>query len=121
MRPLTWWGGLATGVAVALYTSALAYEGALPEFVQNTWQLDKVLHFAIAGVICFFLDGALARRSLRAGGVSVPLSSVIFLVPAGVEEYLQRFVVYRTSSLGDFAADAAGAVLAIWLSRRVAR
>jgi VanZ family protein len=67
------------------------------------------------------LDGALGRRSFApARGIpkgAVSLAAVLVLVPVGVEEYLQRFSACRSSSFGDFAADALGVAAGIWVSR----
>ena len=72
-------------------------------------------------MVSFFLDGALRRRMIRIAGLAVPLAAVLFLVPAGIEEFLQRYSIHRSSSLGDFAADVAGVAVFVWLSRRVGR
>lgn len=122
-----WWLGLAASVGLGLFLSALAYSEGLPRVVQETPQLDKVLHFSLTAIVGFFFDGVLARRMLdvrtrseRAPIARVPIAALLILVPAGIEEYLQRFTSNRTSSIYDFAADVAGVVFGIWLSRRVA-
>jgi VanZ family protein len=120
VRPWIWVLGFGATVVAASSLSALAYADALPLVVQETPHLDKVLHFSVAGVLAFFLDGALARRGMRVGPLAVPWSAVIVLVPAGIEEYLQRYTTHRTSSFWDFAADVAGVVVLTWVSRRLA-
>ena len=112
-----WWTGLLLVAAGAAYMSSLAYAEGLPAIFRVVPQFDKVVHFTVAGLLAFFLDGALGRRTLFAGSrVAVPLAAVAVLAPAGVEEYLQRYSTHRTSSIWDFAADVAGVVA---LSRRV--
>ena len=77
---------------------------------------------AMEGLLAFFLDGALGRRALFPGSrVEVPLAAVAVLAPAAIEEYLQRYSVHRTSSVWDFAADLAGVVVLVTLSRRAAQ
>ncbi|HVH44061.1 MAG TPA: VanZ family protein [Labilithrix sp.] len=119
--PTIWWLGLAASGLVAATLSLDAYVEGLPPVFEEIPHLDKTLHFALAGVLTFFLDGVLRRRMIRLGPVSVPLAAVLFLVPAAIEEFLQRFSVNRSSSVGDFAADAAGVAFFVWLSRRVGR
>jgi polysaccharide biosynthesis protein VpsQ len=119
--PAVWWFGLAATVLVTAVLSLLSYAQGMPAAFDEVPQLDKALHFGLGGSLAFFLDGALRRRALRVGPVSLPLASVLLLVPAGIEEFLQRFSTYRTSSIADFAADVAGVTLFIWLSRRVSR
>ena len=114
-----WWTGLLLVGAVAVYLSSLAYAEGLPHVFRVIPQFDKVVHFTVAGLLASFLDGALGRRVLFGGSrLAVPLGAVLILVPAGIEEYLQRYSTYRTSSIWDFAADLAGVVVLVTLSRR---
>jgi VanZ family protein len=115
-----WWAGFFAVVALALHLTRLAYREGLPEVLQ-TDHVDKVVHFAIAGALAFFLDGALRRRQVLLGRWSVPLAALGVLVPTGIEEFLQRYSVHRTSSIWDFTADVAGVLALIHLSRRLAR
>lgn len=114
-----WWLGLvATGlacVAVSLvaYSEGLTY-GGIP-------QADKAVHLGFGAGLAFFLDGALKRRVVGTGRIRVPLAALAILVPAGIEEYLQRFSPNRESSFADYAADVVGVALGIWFSRRVGR
>jgi VanZ family protein len=115
-----WWAGFVAVVALALHFSRLAYNEELPEFLL-TDHLDKLVHFSFAGALAFFLDGALRRREVLLGRWSVPLAALGVLVPTGIEEFLQRYSIHRTSSIWDFAADVAGVVALIPLSRWIAR
>ncbi|MBX3197178.1 MAG: VanZ family protein [Labilithrix sp.] len=114
-----WWFGLGATALVAASLTLIVYREGLPERFVAIPQLDKALHFGMAGSLAFFLDGVLRRRALRIGRRSVPLAAVLLLVPAAIEEFLQRYSVHRSSSLADFAADVAGVALFIWLSRRI--
>src|SRR5688500_2726433 len=124
-RPLTvvpawrWWIGFVAVLAFAVYITLRAYAIGLPDIFRFHY-FDKAAHFVTAGLLAFFLDGALRRRTLFAtGNITVPLAAALVLVPAGVEEYLQRFApTLRTSSFWDFAADVAGVVVLIPLSRQ---
>ena len=120
VAPWRWWAGFALTLAIVVCMSRLAYAGGLPSAFNSVPQLDKAVHFTTTGLLAFFLDGALGRRTLFAGSrVAVPLAAVAVLAPAGVEEYLQRYSTNRTSSIWDFAADVAGVVALVALSRRV--
>jgi hypothetical protein len=121
IRRTVWWLGLVASVLVAGALSLDAYAEGLPAVFDTIPNLDKALHFTLAGTITFFLDGALRRRMVHLGFVAVPLAALLFLVPAGMEEFLQRFSANRSSSFGDFAADVAGVATFIWISRRIGR
>jgi hypothetical protein len=117
-----WWTGVLLVAAIAGYTTVLAYREGLPEIFAVVWQFDKAVHFSAAGLLAFFLDGALKRRMLpRLAGVSVPMAAAAVLVPAAIEEFMQRYSLVRTSSIWDFAADVAGVAVLLPLSRRVAQ
>ena len=114
-----WWIAVGVIFGGAACLTLLAYREGLPDFIQRVPQSDKVVHFAIGGLLAFFLDGALRRRNAFAmAGVPIPLAALVVLVPAGVEEYLQRYSVHRTSSIWDFVADLLGVVVVLALSRR---
>lgn len=120
IHPSKWWSGFVAVATFATFMTGLAYFEELPA-VFGVTGFDKAAHFGTAGLLAFFLDGALRRRTLSIGGrVAVPLAGAIVLVPAGLEEFIQRYATYRTSSILDFAADVAGVVVLIPLSRRLA-
>jgi len=117
-----WWAGLLVIATIAGYLTILAYVEGLPQVFWIVPQFDKVVHFTVGGLLAFFLDGALRRRTLfRAFGLAFPLAAALVLVPAAFEEFLQRYATFRTSSIWDFVADLAGVVVLIPISRRVAR
>jgi len=121
VAPWRWWAGVLVIGAIACYFTMLAYAERLPGAFRLPY-FDKCVHFATSGMLAFFLDGALRRRALFVvSGFAVPLAAAVILVPAGIEEYLQRYAVARTSSVWDFAADVAGVVVLITLSRRAAQ
>jgi hypothetical protein len=114
------WLGLVTSVFVGATLTLFAYADGLA--FDQIPHLDKAVHFGMGGALAFFLDGVLKRRMIRLGSssasVRIPLAALLVLVPSGVEEFVQRFSTHRVSSFGDFAADVAGVVFSIWLSRR---
>ncbi len=107
-----WRIGLAVTLLVGGVLSAIAYVRGLPE-LRVIPQLDKVLHFGLAGSIAFFLHGVLKQRRV----LTLPLAGVLVVVACAIEEYMQRFVPTRNSSLGDFAADVAGVVVSLAFAR----
>jgi VanZ family protein len=120
IHPSKWWAGFLAIGTFAAFMSGLAYVDQLPSIFEREG-VDKLAHFGVAGMLAFFLDGALRRRKLAvAGSIAIPLAAAIVLLPVGLEEFLQRFTLYRTSSLWDFAADVAGVSIFIPLSRRAA-
>jgi VanZ family protein len=117
-----WWIALAVVVAAAGCLTVLAYREGLPEIFKRIPQFDKVVHFSVGGLLAVFLDGALRQRTaFTIAGVAIPLAALVVLMPAGIEEYLQRYSVHRTSSIWDFVADLLGVVVLLSLSRRVRR
>ena len=121
VAPWRWWVGFGVIVVIAAGMSFVSYVEGLPS-VFGEGQNDKILHFVLAGLLSFFLDGALARRSVpRLGTLAIPLAAVLVLVPVGLEEYLQRYATLRTSSIWDFVADIGGVACFIPLSRRAAK
>jgi len=117
-----WWAGFAAVTAGALWLTQRAYLHGLPVVLNKVWESDKIIHFVIAGLLAFFLDGALARRSAFViRGFAVPLAAVLVLVPTGIEECLQSLSELRTASIWDYAGDVAGVLAFIPLSRRFAK
>jgi 4-amino-4-deoxy-L-arabinose transferase-like glycosyltransferase len=114
-----WWLGLGATALVTLAISFVAYSEGIAYF--GIPQGDKAVHLSVGAALAFFLDGVLRRRMVGAGRVRVPLAALLVLVPAGVEELLQRYSPNRQSSFADYAADVAGVALGVWLSRRIAR
>ncbi len=121
VAPWKWWAGFFVIVGIAFYMTVIAYLEGLPAIFHTIAHFDKFVHFTFGGLLAFFLDGALRRRSLFVlGRIAVPLAAAGVLVPAGIEEYLQRYATFRTPSLWDFAADVLGVIVFIPLSRRAA-
>jgi hypothetical protein len=115
-----WWAGFVALVAGGAAVSVVAYGGGMPGGLSEN-PIDKAVHFTAAGLLAFFLDGALRRRTLfTLHGFSIPLAAALVTVPCAVDEYAQRYSAHRSSSLWDFVADVAGVVVFTALSRRIA-
>jgi VanZ family protein len=76
--------------------------------------LDKVGHFALIGMLAYFLNVSLGCRTWR----GLLLGSAIVFVAATAEEISQVWIENRHCDLLDLAADYAGIWLAGWLARR---
>ncbi len=114
------WLAFVAAVAAVAVGATCAYHGLVPSLVGRE-HVDKVLHFAMGATLAGLLDRALDRRARRTPAGAVPLAAVLVLVTLGAEEYLQRFSASRTSSVGDFTADALGVLAGIWACRRASR
>lgn len=110
--------GFVAAIGLVVTLSVGAYGHGLPAWL-GAGQIDKVLHFAMAGTLAFFLDGMLRARPAWRGSFAPPLASVLVLVPVGIEEYLQRYSATRTSDIRDFAADVAGVIVFLFVARTV--
>ena len=81
------------------------------EFVNQHPPLDKILHFAMYGVLALLLNWALMLNGwprLRA----FALGTFVLILVSTVEEYSNEWVTMRTWSLGDLAANYLGI---LWL------
>lgn len=111
--------GLVCHTALIVAIAAGAYAGVLPTQIAFLPFYDTVMHFLLVGMFGFFLDGALSHRPI----VGVPffprLGPGIALLLAAAEEYLQRLSPRRSSSWGDFAANATGILVCAWLAKRL--
>jgi hypothetical protein len=111
--------GLAAQLTFVILMGTGAYVGFLPTGLAAVPHLDWVLHAVFIGGVAFFLDGALGHRPLARGVGS--LAGAVVMGVAGFEEWAQRFSSRRSSSWGDFIADAIGIVVLVWLARRLSR
>lgn len=115
---LRWWRLACSGyfVLIALVV-ILADGGALP--IAAVVPYDVVLHFVLLGFAGWLLHGALGRK--RWG--FWPVGPTLVALGAIAEEISQAFVVARTFSLADMAANVAGVAVVygldeLWLRWR---
>ncbi|CAN94719.1 MULTISPECIES: hypothetical protein [Sorangium] len=98
--------------------AAGAYLGLLPTSLPSVPHADLAAHALGFGLLALCVDGALGYRPiLRRGPAFPPLGPALVLAGAGLEELAQGLSPRRTSSLADFAADAAGVLVLSWLAR----
>ena len=105
-------------LALVVVVSELAYLGFIPLWVQQLG-VDKVLHFAMFGLVAFGLYHWLGARGVAWAAV---LAVAVPFTAAAVEESLQSLSPYRTFDLLDLACDLTGMVvmvgLAAWAGER---
>lgn len=106
--------------AVAIWAAVIYYFSAQPSLT-TTWGLwdfilRKAAHFTEFAILCFLL-----WRAIKKGGASrqtaVLPAAMLSLLYAFSDEFHQRFVTGRTSSIRDVGFDLAGilaASLTIW-------
>ena len=90
--------------------------GSLPSFAPpSDLPIDKLGHFGVFAVLGGLLAAGLHFARARAGLV---LALCAGLAVGALDELHQRRVPGRSSEAADFAADAAGCALGLWLTRR---
>jgi VanZ family protein len=98
--------------AVLLFTVlGLADFGALGpvgRFVNAHAWLDKLIHFAMYGVLALLVNTALFTRPHWSWARSVVTGSIVALIASTVEEYTNLLVPCRSWSLGDLSANYLG-------------
>lgn len=103
---------------VLLYVALIFWVSSLPgiRLPGGGSGLDKFAHAAEYGVLCFLLVRALKESGLVASlGVASAVALVIGLCVGLADELFQSMIPGRESDPADYAADAAGLILAIFL------
>lgn len=73
---------------------------------------DKVLHFVAFGGLAFLFWRFLEAQGTRMTPSAVAFSSVVLVIYAAIDEYLQQFVG-RSTDLEDFLADVGGIAIVL--------
>ena len=72
---------------------------------------DKLVHFALYGLLNFFTILAIGESRPSWGGVSILTgSSLVIAAAAALEEFSQRYIAARTFSAWDLVAGIAGVI-----------
>ncbi|MBI5953463.1 MAG: VanZ family protein [Chloroflexi bacterium] len=100
----------------------LADRGSLPHWVRALYDFpngDKLGHFALFGLLNFFLARALLSTfpSRPKGWVTISISLILALLIAA-EEWSQQFFATRTFDLLDLLASYVGLVVGGWAAQR---
>lgn len=112
------WPQIALGVVVTW----AAWAGVLRLSVLQWAGADKLLHFLIIGGLAFWLTLWWPHHAIEGPmGVRLPISVLVPLAVAGLEEGLQALSPVRTADWLDLACDVAGLIVfrvfALWIFR----
>lgn len=113
-RALRW--ALAIGWAAVIWVLSSIPASRLPAV--QVWNLDKLVHAAVFGILAVLTQRAIDRPR------GVPRAIVVFLLVTAwgvLDEFHQRFVPGRVPSVYDAIADAVGAALAIGIAGKLRR
>ncbi len=106
-------------VAVAILVTMMAYLDVLPIHLLRFPFSDKILHFLLFGLVTFWLQLWLQNRKVGLGKIGLPLSIIVPLTLALIEEGFQAFSPLRTASLVDLGADAAGMIFFYGMAQKL--
>lgn len=106
-------------IAIAILVTMMAYLNILPIHLLRFPYADKCLHFLLFGAISFWLQLWWPNRRLGWGNLRIPLSILIPITVALVEEGFQMLSPLRTASLLDLGADAAGMLFFYLLAQKL--
>ena len=107
MTFITW--AYALGLAAFLLMVDFGALRDIALYVNNTFLLDKVVHFTLFGVLALLANATLLHRS-RSPAAAIATGSVIVFVVSTLEEISNGFVAFRTCSLADLAANYLGII-----------
>ncbi len=114
------WRWLAGAFLLFMLAVAIAADrGSMPVWVRNIYRYpggDWLGHFILYGILAFLGIRAFSRQVSMAGR-SFPLSALLVILLAALEELSQFWFPLRTPSLYDLAFGLSGVVCAAWLTR----
>lgn len=90
-----------------LYAAAILFMTTRPALSLPARHLDKVVHFFAYAVLALSMQFSLRKSSASR---PVVLAAVLTIAIGALDETFQIFSPYRTASLFDLLADAAGAI-----------
>jgi len=96
---------------VIFYLSSQSGADIPPLFVGE----DKLLHAFIFGILGFFTLGAMKTTAYGYRPFQLWLAVLLVTVYGVLDEFHQHFVPGRSPDIFDVMADAAGAMLGVWL------
>ncbi len=118
---MKWWalgfGVVIVGIIVLADTRHLGFLGRLYDFPYG----DKVGHFLLFGLLSLLVNLAALERWRKSEAWHVVLGvSLLMAMLIGLEEFSQRFVPARTSSIWDLTASYLGVALFAWAALKIA-
>ena len=108
------WAPVAAHMVLIFALSSIARLPELPD--AGLPHLDKVVHAALYGLLCFLFLRARTGKWRRPLTAALAISGIVFATVYGItDEVHQWFVPPRETDAWDLAADTAGAALAAGL------
>ena len=98
----------ALGMAVLLLMVDFGALRDVATYVQNTFLLDKVIHFTMYGLLALLATASLLHRSPSRPFVVIATSASLVLILATLEELSNAFVAFRSYSATDLVANYLG-------------
>jgi polysaccharide biosynthesis protein VpsQ len=115
------WRWLAVGFLLFMLAVAVAADmDTIPNFVRNIYRFqggDKLGHFVLYGILAFLAAHAFPRR-VNILGWMLPLSALLVLLMAILEELSQFWFPHRTPDIYDLSFGVLGIIVGTWLAGR---
>jgi VanZ family protein len=99
-----------------LAIAVMADRGTLPVWIRNFYRFpggDWVGHFVLYGGLAFLAARAFPQR-VRMAGLAIPISVLVCILLAGLEELSQFWFPLRTPDWRDFAFGVLGILAGTW-------
>lgn len=121
--PIRWLTHHLPALAWAILIAAVLFAppAAVPSWPPLPPHFDKLIHALLFAVLAGLVARALALRRRRSARRVVALTFALCVGYGVATELAQRRFFDRSAELGDLAADAAGAALALTLRQRLSR
>jgi len=105
-----------SAVALIIYAADMRLHSKFFRWMASVPHLDKVLHFALMGLLAWVTNIALNHHRLHLGSLRLLTGSIVISVIVAAEEYTQAWFPARTCDWRDLVADLLGITLASLLS-----
>lgn len=106
------WNVIALGVFLLLLTATLlAYTKHIPVEIKQIPYYDSIGHFLLFGMLSFALYQAISEKHVELVGYSFPMSALIVVCFATVDEFLQLFSNARSFELSDLFFGILGVII----------
>ena len=100
----------ALGMALLLLLVDFGAMRSVASYVHQTFLLDKIIHFAMYGLLALMVGASLLNRSRSRSFGAIATGGIVVAMLSTLEECSNAFVVFRTCSLADLAANYLGIV-----------
>lgn len=107
-----------SAVSCVIYAADMRLHPRFFRWMASIPHLDKVLHFALMGLLAWVTNIALGHHRFRLGSLRVLTGSLVILLIVAAEEASQAWFPARSCDWRDLVADLLGIVCASLLSPR---